>query len=58
MDLSKLCKKYPKIMRPLLCITLFTGVVSLIILIAIIIEYFEDIISAHKEVIDYIKKGN
>ena len=44
--MNKLCKKYPYIMRPLIFILLFSGIGTLIIFIAMIIEYRADFITA------------
>ena len=51
--MNKLCKKYPYIMRPLIFILLFSGIGTLIIFIAMIIEYRADFIEAHMEFFNY-----
>ena len=53
--ISKLCKKYPKIMRPLIFLLLFSGIGTIIICIAIICDS-DDFIDCHKEFFNYIFK--
>lgn len=51
--MNKLCKKYPYIMRPLIFILLFSGIGTLIIILATIIEYWADFKDAHAEFFKY-----
>lgn len=54
-SVSELCKRFPKIMRSLIFLLLFSGIGTIIICIAIIYDS-DDFIDAHKEFFDYIFK--
>ncbi len=58
LQMNKLCKKYPYLMRPLIFILLFSGIGTLIIIIATIIEYNYDVKQAHREFFRYSVFGS
>ncbi len=47
-------KNYPYIMKPLLFILLFSGIGTILIIILLIINNFDDFKSGHAEILNYI----
>ena len=51
--MNYLCKNYPHIMRPLIFILLFSGLGTIIIITATIVEYWVNFKDAHIEFFEY-----
>lgn len=58
MNLSALCKKYPKLMRVFLGMLLLTGVWFLIVAIVILIENAEDWLDGVGECFSFVLRGH
>lgn len=53
-----LTKELPWLMRPILGLLMITGIWTIITLIALAIEYFDDFKDVHSECFNYIVHGN